>query len=171
MTISRRALLAGLASAGVATVVRAGSLPLIPLPGNVAAPDFALPDLEDKTHRLADYRGRPLLVTFWAVWCPPCRKEMPALAALSRTVADDGIAVIAINAGDSRERIKAFLDSHPVPGLTVLRDTDKHVATAWRVIGLPSAYGVSREGELRLGALGERDWTAPAVKDQLKSLL
>ncbi len=77
MTISRRALLAGIATTGAATLVRAEPLPLIPLPGNVAAPDFALPDLQDKTHRLADYRGRPLLVTFWAVWCPSCRKEMP----------------------------------------------------------------------------------------------
>lgn len=171
MTISRRALLVGLASASAATVVRAEPLPLIPLPGNLAAPDFALPDLQNRPHRLADYRGRPLLVTFWAVWCPPCRREMPALGALRKTLANEGIAVIAINVGDSSERIQTFLDRIPAPGLTVLRDSDKKVATAWHVIGLPSAYGVSPEGQLRLGALGERDWTAPAIEDQLRRLL
>lgn len=171
MTISRRALLAGLASTGAATLVHAEPLPLIPLPGHVAAPDFTLQDLEDRTHRLADYHGRPLLAAFWAVWCPPCRKEMPALAALREALADDGIAVIAINVGDDSERIKAFLDSHSVPRLTVLRDADKRVATAWHVMGLPSAYGVTASGELRLGALGERDWTAPVIKDQLRQLL
>ena len=95
---------------------------------------------------------------------------MPALAALSRTVAGAGIAVIAIDAGDSRERVQAFLDSHPAPGLTVLRDTGKHVATAWHVTGLPCAYGVSPEGQLRLGALGEREWTAPVIEAQLRRL-
>lgn len=169
--MSRRTLLAGLATAGAATLVRAEPLPLVALPGNVAAPDFALPDLEDKTHRLADYRGRPLLVTFWAVWCPSCRKEMPALAALRETLTDEGIAVITINAGDSRRHIEAFLDRNPVPGLPVLRDTDKRVMTAWHVLGLPSAYAVSPDGYLRLGALGARDWTAPTIKDQLRRLL
>lgn len=170
MTISRRALLTGLASAGAATIVRAEPLPLIPLPGNVAAPDFTLPDLEDRTHRLADYRGRPLLVTFWAVWCPSCRREIPALAALREALADDGIAIIAINAGDSRRHIEAFLDRNPVPGLPMLRDTDKRVMTAWHVLGLPTAYGVSPDGHLRLGALGARDWTAPAIEQQLRAL-
>lgn len=171
MTISRRTLLASLAAAGPATLLRADPLPLIPLPGHVQAPDFALPDLDGRTHRLADYRGKPLLVSFWAVWCPSCRKEMPDLAALRKAVANDGIAVLAINIGDSVERIRAFLETHPVPGLTVLRDSDKDVATAWHVIGLPSAFGVSPDGELRLGALGARDWTAPAIENQLRSLL
>ena len=171
MTISRRALLASLAAAGPATILRADPLPLIPLPGHVSAPDFVLPDLDGRTHRLADYRGKPLLVSFWAVWCPSCRKEMPALAALRKAVADDGIAVLAVNIGDSAERIRAFLKTHPVPGLTVLRDSDKQVATAWHVIGLPSAFAVSADGELRLGALGARDWTAPAIENQLRKLL
>ncbi len=96
---------------------------------------------------------------------------MPALAALRKALADDGIAVIAINVGDSRERIQAFLDRIPAAGLPMLRDPNKSVATAWHVIGLPSAYGVSPDGHLRLGALGARDWTASAIKDQLRQLL
>lgn len=170
MTLSRRALLAGFASASAATIVRAEPLPLIPLPGHVAAPDFALPDLNNRTHRLADYRGRPLLVSFWAVWCPSCRKEMPELAALRQTISD-GVTVLTIDVGDSDDRISEFLDMNLVSGLTVLRDSDKSVATAWHVLGLPCAYGVSATGQLRLGALGARDWTAPAIENQLRHQL
>lgn len=170
MTISRRALLASLAAAGPATILRADPLPLIPLPGHVTAPDFALPDLDNRMHRLADYRGRPLLVSFWAVWCPSCRREMSALAALRKAVVDAGIAVLAIDVGDGDDRIREFLETHSVSGLTVLCDTDKSVAAAWHVIGLPSAYGVSADGHLRLGALGAREWTAPAIEDQLRHL-
>jgi peroxiredoxin len=168
--ISRRALLACLATAGAATAVRAEPLPLIPLPGHVAAPDFALPDLNNKTHRLADYRGRPLLVSFWAVWCPSCRKELSALAALRQAIGAD-VTVLTIDVGDSDDRVREFLDMNSVSGLTVLRDIDKSVATAWHVIGLPCAYGVSADGQLRLGALGARDWTAPAIEDQLRHQL
>jgi peroxiredoxin len=170
VTISRRALLAGLAAAGSASLVRAEPLPLVQLPGNVAAPDFALPDLDGHTHRLADYRGRPLLVSFWATWCPSCRREMPALAALRKAIADDGIAVVAIDVGDRADNIRNFLQAHSVEGLTVLRDADKKAATAWHVMGLPCAYGVTATSELRLGALGARDWTAPAIENQLRRL-
>jgi peroxiredoxin len=167
--ISRRALLAGLAAAGAAAA-RAEPLPLVPLPGHVAAPDFALPDLNNRTHRLADYRGRPLLVSFWAVWCPSCRKELPALATLRQAIGAD-VTVLTIDVGDSDDRVREFLDMNSLSGLTVLRDTNKSVATAWHVIGLPCAYGVSADGQLRLGALGARDWTAPAIEGQLRHLL
>ena len=170
MTISRRTLLAMLAAAGPASFVRAEPLPLVQLPGHVSAPDFALPDLDGHTHRLGDYRGRPLLVSFWATWCPSCQREMPALAALRKAIADDGIAVVAIDVGDRADNIRNFLQAHSVEGLTVLRDADQAVMTAWHVLGLPCAYGVSTNGELRLGALGARDWTAPAIKNQLRRL-
>ena len=170
MTISRRALLAMLAAAGPASFVRAEPLPLVQLPGHVSAPDFALPDLDGHTHRLGDYLGRPLLVSFWATWCPSCQREMPALAALRKAIADDGIAVVAIDVGDRADNIRNFLQAHSVEGLTVLRDADQAVMTAWHVLGLPCAYGVSASGELRLGALGARDWTAPAIEYQLRQL-
>ena len=171
MTISRRALLACLATAAATATVRADPLPLIPLPGNVAAPDFALPDLEGRTHRLADYRGRPLLVTFWAVWCPPCRRELPALAALSQAVAGAGIAVIAINVGDSAERIQRV--SRQASGARTAGAARYRQTVSQRLgtcTGLPCAYGVSPEGQLRLGALGEREWTAPVIEAQLRRL-
>ncbi len=153
-----------------ATIVRADPLPLIPLPGDVPAPEFALPDLE------AGRTGLPIIA---AVRCSSASGRSGVRHAggnwrrspLCSQADDAGSSVLAINVGDSGERIREFLADNPAPGLPVLLDTDKSVATAWHVIGLPCAYGVSTSGEVRLGALGEREWTAPALKAQLRRLL
>lgn len=169
MTIDRRHFLA-LSLAAIGAPARAQALPLVALPGDVAAPDFALADLSGKLHKLSDYRGRPLLVSFWAVWCPPCRREIGALATLRERLAPSGAGVVAINLGDAPERVTAFLADHPAPGLPVLLDRDKSIAAAWHVEGLPVAYVVNGAGVLRLGALGERDWLSPDIAAQLRTL-
>lgn len=168
--IDRRMLLGVAGGALMADVARSEVQPLIPLPGEVRAPDFTLSDLGGATHRLSEYRGRPLLVNFWAVWCPPCRREIGALADLRRRVGDANIVVLALNLGDAPERITAFLDQHPAPGLPVLLDPDKTTSGPWHVRSLPLAYAADRDGILRLGAIGERDWTAQVIEEQLRAL-
>lgn len=169
--IDRRHVLMMLVSMALPKAAGADVLPLIELPGEVPAPDFSLPDLHGKIHRLSDYRGRPVLVNFWAVWCPPCRREMTELADLHRRLADSGIAIFAINLGDSATRVTDFLTEHPAPRLSVLLDVDKSAAAPWHIMGLPAAYVVAPDGVLRLGAIGKRDWRAPAIERQLRSLL
>ena len=112
-----------------------------------------------------------MLVNFWAVWCPPCRRELAALADLRARVAGDGIEVLAVNLGDSAERVVRFLVEHPAPGLPVLLDIEKTSARAWHVPALPVGFAVDRAGILRFGALGERDWRFPEIERQLRSLL
>jgi len=170
MTMSRRQLLPLLAAAWLPSPTRAETQPLIALPGNIPAPNSALPDLADQVHRLADYRGKPLLVSFWAVWCPPCRRELAALAELRARVVNAGVEVLAINLGDSAERITAFLVDHPAPDLPILLDRDKAAAAAWHVQVLPVAYVVAPAGTLALGALGEHDWRMLEIEHQLRAL-
>jgi peroxiredoxin len=167
--IGRRDLLALLLAAVLPTIARTEPLPMIALPGEVPAPDFNLPDLSGTQHRLSDYRGRPMLVSFWAVWCPPCRRELAALADLHRRLADTPIALFAVNLGDSLERITAFLADHPAPGLPILLDTNKSTPSPWHVRELPLAYAVGRDGMLRLGAIGERDWRSSVIEQQLRA--
>lgn len=171
IAIDRRHVLAMLGSMALPKVARADVLPLIELPGEVPAPDFSLPDLGGEIYRLSDYRGRPVLVNFWAVWCPPCRREMTELADLHRRLAKSKIAIFAVNLGDSAARVTDFLIEHPAPGLSVLLDVDKSASTLWHIIGLPAAYVVAPDGVLRLGAIGERNWRAPAIEQQLRALL
>jgi thiol-disulfide isomerase/thioredoxin len=145
------------------------ALPLVELPGHVEAPDFLLPDLAGNAHRLSDYRGSPVLVSFWAAWCAPCRRELPSLADLNGRLRDTNIKILAINLGDSVERVTAFLAGHPSPGLPILFG-DRATAEAWHVQALPVAYAVDAEDILRLGALGEQDWDSPLVERQLRGL-
>lgn len=168
--IDRRRLMKMLAAAGLPMPAMADPLPLIELPGDVPAPDFALPDLSGNIQHLSDLRGCTVLVSFWAVWCPPCRRELAALAELRDRLADAGIAILAVNLGDSRERISSFLVDHPALGLPVLLDHDKSTAAPWHVRALPVAYAVAPDGVLRLGAMGERDWRAPEIERQLRGV-
>jgi len=171
MTTNRRRVLAWLAATLLPAPSVASPLPLVDLPGDVEAPDFAFPDLAGVIHRLSDYRGRPVVVAFWAVWCAPCRRELSALAQLRTRLADTRAEILAVNLGDKPERIAKFLEEHPAPSLPVLRDHDKTAAAPWHVRGLPVAYALDRNGILRLGALGERDWRAPIIEAQLRSML
>jgi thiol-disulfide isomerase/thioredoxin len=170
VSIDRRSVLSLLAAALLPGTAWADALPLIELPGNVEAPDFAFPDLGGGVHRLSDYRGRPFVVAFWAVWCAPCRREIPALAELRARLAAAGIEILAVNLGDNPERVANFLKDHPAPDLPMLLDNEKSAVAPWHVRGLPVAYVVDGQGVLRLGALGERDWRAPAIEAQLRSL-
>ncbi len=72
------------------------------------APDFALPDLSGTVRTLADYRGRPLLINFWATWCSPCVREMPLLAALRARQGEDGVEVVGI-AIDDPDAVREFV--------------------------------------------------------------
>lgn len=171
MTLARRAFFGIAASALLVRAAAPDALPLAELPGNVEAPDFAIADMAGEVRRLSQYRGRPVLIAFWAVWCPPCRRELPVLAELREKLGGVGYEFLAINLGDSRERIAAFLSDHPAPGLPVLLDIGKSTASPWHVRGLPVAYAADARGVLRLGAIGERDWRAPAIEAQLRSLV
>jgi thiol-disulfide isomerase/thioredoxin len=171
--VDRRRLMAmtAVACTAAAGMLRAlaDALPLVELPGRVQAPDFDLSDLAGVSHRLSDYRGRPILVSFWAVWCAPCRRELPGLAALRTKLRNTDIAVFAVNVGDGADRIASFLADHPSPGLPILRGGSA-IAKAWHVQALPVAYAVDPDGILRLGALGERDWASPDIERQLRAL-
>ncbi|HEY4685194.1 MAG TPA: redoxin domain-containing protein [Dehalococcoidia bacterium] len=127
-----------------------------------AAPDFLLPALDGSTLRLSELQGRPVLVNFWATWCPPCRAEMPALNAAYESHADEGLIIVAVNLRESTERVSDFADEFGL-AFPVVFDRAGEVARTWRIggptEGLPSSYFVDREGVVRkvvYGALTER---------------
>lgn len=118
-----------------------------PLRPGVEVPAFSLPDLSGQTVGLDSYRGRPLLVHFWASWCKPCRKELPEIEAAYRELRQQGLEVLAVNAGDDPQTARAFADRL---GLTfpILLDKDWDTATAYGVLGLPITFFVGRDGKV-----------------------
>lgn len=127
-----------------------------------AAPDFALPDLEGRTWRLSEHRGRALLINFWATWCAPCREEMPALERLHRILGGDGrFSVVGVHVGPAGGALEVFLEEVPV-SFPILVDADLALAD-WSVAALPTTVLVGPDGRARYAAAGPRAWDSAAA--------
>ena len=135
-----------------------------------AAPSLSLKDPAGTTHHLADYRGKAVLVNFWATWCAPCREEMPSLQALRQRLASRPFAVLAVNLMESEEKIAAFFESELID-LPVLMDRDGAAAKRWKVGMLPMSFLIDRSGAIRYRLVGEANWTGPAVTSAIERLI
>ncbi len=124
------------------------------------APDFTLPDRDGQPWSLAQARGQVLLINFWATWCEPCRREMPALNRLHEAMAGTGFQVIGIHVGPSQE-IGQFLEETPV-SFPILIDADLALAD-WNVPMLPATFLIDAQGQARYWAIGEREWDSPGA--------
>ena len=109
------------------------------------AEDFSLIDLEGKAQSLSQYRGKIVLVNFWATWCKPCTTEMPAMQASFDKLHDKGFVVIAVNELEDDARVRAHIKQygHTFP---VLMDRDNKVANQFGVFGLPVSVFVDEKG-------------------------
>ena len=136
------------------------------------AKDFTLPDLDGKTHRLSDYRGKVVLVNFWATWCPPCRREMPSMERLSQRLTDQGFVVLAINQQEDPDKIFVFTSQlKPEPTFPLLSDRNSSVANAWGVQGLPASFLVDKRGRVAYRAMGGREFDHPEITRVIQRLL
>lgn len=112
------------------------------------APDFALPTLAGETLSLSQHRGKIVLLNFWATWCKPCVKEMPAMQTVYEDLRDQGFVVLAINELEDEAKVRAHISEH---GHTfpVLLDHNNRVANMYGVRGLPVSVFVDRAGRVR----------------------
>lgn len=141
---------------------------LLALPGR-QAPVLRLADLEGRVTDLEQFRGRWVMVHFWAGWCGPCRKELPALERMRRQLAGRAPELIMVNTAESDDEVFTFL-SAIAPALTSLLDRDGAVTDRWQPRGLPSTFLVDPHGRLRYIALGGREWDSLSYLGFLRSL-
>ena len=127
-----------------------------PWKGTATLP-LARNDMEGKAVDLKRLHGRVLVVNFWATWCEPCRDEMPSLQRLREKLDGKSFDVLAVNYGESREKVSQFLGKEKV-ALPVLLDPEMETAKAWGVGGLPMTFLIDAKGRVRYSVFGERDW-------------
>ncbi|WP_353193559.1 TlpA disulfide reductase family protein [Pandoraea pnomenusa] len=135
-----------------------------------ATPAFTLPALDGKPHALSEWRGRVVILNFWATWCPPCREEIPAMGAVARQYRERGLALVAISYKEPLATVKPFVDKLPIDG-TVLLDTDGAVYKRFGAIGLPATYLIDRAGNARFWRMGELEWSDVGLHGHIEALL
>jgi peroxiredoxin len=135
------------------------------------APDFQLIDLQGNWQALPDYRGKVVLLNFWATWCGPCRVEMPSMERVYQDLKDEGFAILAISSDPQGSIVtRPFVASQ---GLTfpILHDSDYRVSGSYGVRTLPMSFLIDRNGTLTQRVFGARDWNSPEARELLHGLL
>jgi len=134
-------------------------------------PPFTLTSLSGQAVRSADLKGKVVVLNFWATWCGPCKEEMPALDRLRRQFDARDLVVLTITTDQQRDSIQAFLTSLGL-SLPVLLDESRNVSDSYLVRGLPTTFGLARDGRLVGRAVGPRAWDGPeavALVDGLRN--
>ena len=145
------------------------STELIELEHRPIAPRFSLPDMQDQTRELSDYLGKPVIISFWATWCPPCRKEIPVFNRAKEKLKDDDVVMLFVNINEGKETIEAYQKKVPI-NLTILRDETAGQLTNWNMTGLPSTFILDPEGQVVYQAMGERAWDSDDILDKVRKL-
>lgn len=133
------------------------------------AEDFTLKDENGKPHTLSSYRGKVVVINFWATWCPPCLKEMPSMERAHKKWTREGIEILAINAGEDEDSIFAFTGEYNI-SFTVLLDENSSVLDRFPSIGLPTTYVIDPQGYVIYRAVGSREWDDPKITEKLRLL-
>lgn len=121
------------------------------------APDFTLTNTHDQSITLSRYQGRPVLINFWATWCTPCRTEMPAIEAAYQKYKSDGLAVLAVDADESKQEVVGFGNSLNLT-FDLLLDPGNSVNDLYRIRAYPSSFFIGRDGlvvALQIGVMTE----------------
>ena len=134
------------------------------------APPLALPDLDGRTVDLGAHGGQVVLVNFWATWCPPCVEEIPSLDRLRERLAPRGFEVLAVDVGEPRDQVKAFLEARPVR-FPVLLDPMGETFKRWKAYAFPTSLLLDRRHRIRYSVYGAFVWDSPEVIEAVSRLL
>ena len=145
---------------------------LTPVKNVISASDFELSDMDEEKVKLSKYRGKVVLLNFWATWCPPCIREMPSMERLHQQVDAEDFKVLAVNQMEDVDQVFAFTGQLDVdPTFQILFDTTSEVSQAYAVRGLPTTYLIDKKGNIRYRAVGGREFNHPGVIEIINQLI
>jgi len=156
----QRILTAGLVLILTSVLLVGGCTAQAPQPPKVGkpAPEFQLPNLEGQSISLGDFRGKSVLINFWATWCPPCRSEMPFIQEVYEEWSDKGLVVLAIDIGESSSKVENFMQSYNL-SFPVLLDSNQNVALKYRIRAIPTTFFIDKDGiiqDISIGAFSSK---------------
>ena len=134
------------------------------------APELRAQDLAGVPKTLADYRGKVVLLNFWASWCPPCLREMPSLERLRVKMAGRPLEIVALNSAEAPEEVNAYLARMKL-GFPILLDPDGSNTKRWKVFALPTTFMLDAEGRVRYVLTGPTEWDEGEALGIIESLL
>ena len=133
-------------------------------------PDFVGHSTHGPRVSLADLRGKAVVLTFWAMWCPPCRTELALLEDLHRHLGAQHLAVIAVNVREPSPAVREYVEGLGIT-FAVLVDPRGEIQRSYGVIGLPTTFLIARDGRAVARAIGPRDWAGSPSRELLQTLL
>jgi len=134
------------------------------------ARDFTLPLLNGGDATLSSYRGKVVILNFWATWCPPCRTEMPSMEVLYQRFKNQGLEILAVDLGEDAATVRQFIQSN---GYTfpVLLDRNNRVSNNYGIEAIPTSYILDREGRIIARIIGSIYWDTPQILAAFDALL
>jgi peroxiredoxin len=125
-----------------------------------AAPDFQVEALSGGKVKLSDFKGKLVLLNFWATWCPPCREELPSIQALWNKTKDKGLALLAVSVGESKQTVKSFVDRNKYLFPAYL-DPSGQAGALYGARSIPTTCVIDKEGRLIAFIVGSRAYDSP----------
>jgi len=132
--------------------------------------DFTLQLLSGGNATLSSYKGKVVILNFWATWCPPCREEMPSMEVLYRRYNSQGLEILAVDLREDINTVRQFIQSNRYT-FPVLLDTNGRTGNIYGVVSIPTTYIIDREGMIVGRIIGSIHWDTPQVFAAIEALL
>ena len=158
-------------SGAVQATAPLADLLIVPEASRHSAPDFVSENLRGGNTGLADYKGKVVLLNFWATWCMPCRAEMPGMETIWKKYKDQGLVIAAISVDEgSPKRIETFSKLLDL-SFPILLDPESEVSDLYKVSNMPTSFLIDRNGKIISRIVGTEEWTSPEAIQLVEEIL
>ena len=132
--------------------------------------NFSLPLTDGRNVTLSSYRGKVVILNFWATWCPPCRNEMPSMETLYQRFKNRGLELLAVNLGEDKAAVQQFIRNNKYT-FPVLLDSVQKTGRQYGISAIPASYIIDREGKIIARVVGSISWDDPKIFTAFEALL